>query len=76
MTQLTNIIQVTDSKCIKAMSYNPATNTLFLKFNDSPFYAYENVKSEVFTLFVNHPKKGQFYHQIKNSLGEPKRLDN
>lgn len=74
--QLQNIIQVTDSKCIKAISYNVQTKTLFLKFNDSPFYSYSNINQELFTMLVNHPKKGKFYHEIKNSLGEPTRLDN
>ena len=69
------IIMVTDSKAIKAISYDSKSSTLFIKFNDSPFYAYANVNSKVFEIFKDHPKKGAFYHQIKNSLGNPKRLD-
>jgi hypothetical protein len=72
----TNIINITDSKCIKAISYNKDTQSLFIKFNDSPFYEYAEVDEALFNAFVSHPKKGQFYHQIKTALGEPKRLDN
>lgn len=74
--QLQNVVEVTDSKCIKAMSYDPQTKTLFLKFNESPFYFYTNINQEIYTMFLNHPKKGKFYHEIKSSLGEPTRLDN
>lgn len=70
------IIEVLNSSCLKAISYNPETKTLFLKFNDSPFYSYSNIEPMVFAKFVNHPKKGKYYHEIKASLPEPKRLDN
>lgn len=74
--QLQNVITITDSPCIKAISYNPVTQTLFIKFNESPFYSYNNVKQEVYQMFLDHPKKGKFYHEIKKSLGQPIRLDN
>lgn len=73
---LTNIINVTDSKCIKAISYDKKTQSLFIKFNDSPFYEYSEVDEALFNALATHPKKGKFYHEIKKALGEPKRLDN
>lgn len=71
-----NIIQINDSKAIKALGYNEATKTLYVKFADSPMYSYMNVPSDVFITFLNHPKKGSFFKQIEKSLGQFKRLDN
>lgn len=64
------IIPVTDSSAIKALSYNKETQTLFIKFKDSPFYAYPNTDEAIFTAFVNHPKKGSFFHKIKAALSK------
>lgn len=68
-------IEVHDSKAIKQIGYNCETSTLFIKFNDSPFYSYQNVNIKIFETLKDHPRKGEFYHQIKHSLGKPKRLD-
>lgn len=70
------IIEIKTSDCIKAISFDPTKNTLFLKFNESPFYAYNNVSVEVFNTLLNHPEKGRYFSKIKKSLGKPIRLDN
>jgi hypothetical protein len=69
-----NIIEVEDSSCIKAIGYDEDSNSLLIQFNKSPFYAYEGVSIEVFKKLKDHPKKGQFYHQIKNTLPEPTKI--
>ncbi len=73
---LKNLVQVTDSNCIKALAYNDETQSLLIKFKDSPFYSYDGVSVEVFNKLKNSPKKGQEFHRIKKTLPEPVRLDN
>lgn len=70
------IIPVNDSSAIKALSYNKETQTLFVKFAESPFYAYSGTDEALFNALLTHNKKGSFFHKIKSSLGKPVRLDN
>jgi len=81
-----NYTEVKNSNCIRALAYDQAKKTLFIKFvaNDkqfniagsSPFYAYENVSAQVFEQLKTAENKGSFFHRIKKTLGAGQRLEN
>lgn len=68
--------QLTNSKAVAAIAYDEAKQTMFVKFTDSPVYAYHNVNQTVVEQFVKAPSKGRFFHQNIKDQYQSTRLDN
>lgn len=68
--------QIQNSKAVQAIAYDEIKQTLFIKFTDSPLYAYADVSQEMVLAFVKAPSKGSFFQKhIKNNY-QTARLDN
>lgn len=50
------------SKNIAGVAYDPATQTLSLKFHDESIYDYSPVPAGVHTEFMQSESKGSFFH--------------
>jgi hypothetical protein len=54
-----------NSTCVKAYTYDPATENLYLQFvNGNKEYTYPNVPRDVIEDFGEAPSKGRFVHDV------------
>jgi hypothetical protein len=66
--------QAIESKMLKSIGYDPATQTLEVEFNKGDVYQYLNVPPETFAKFTASDSKGRFYLDFVRACFECKRI--
>ena len=57
-----------NSSNLRAVGYNPMTETLTIQFHSGSIYEYYHVPLYVYTGLMSAPSKGKYHHRhIKNS---------
>lgn len=58
-----------DSSMINRVEYAPASQTLYVVFNNNSVYGYEQIKQELFDALCKAPSAGVFFNkQIRNKF--------
>ena len=65
-----------NSQVIQQIGWNHTTNSLLVKFRDSPTYVYSSVPKSLYDAFLASSSHGTFFMtKIKNQYKDFKRLD-